>query len=242
MPPSGSSMSCSPGTKKTGSPSSFSIWSASSNSSSRDSCETSPVWMTKSGRCRQRLHLGDRLAKGGARVGIGRLVEADMAVADLREGEGERSRSEAALRAPHRGRSSCRSRRRTRTARRSRPMPCISGNHGDRRPCRQASIRPFSVRYSDAMTGDRAALFPTRRNYFSRCLRESTVALSLRQGGKDMATISRAAPPQALVDGARDHRLVGGHHLRVVRFLHFRQPRAGHRARSSSPGSSRRRR
>ena len=35
----------------------------------------------------KRLHLGDSFAEGRAGVGIGRLVEADMAVADLQEGE-----------------------------------------------------------------------------------------------------------------------------------------------------------
>src|SRR5206468_9575809 len=36
---------------------------------------------------RQRLHLGDRLAESGASIGIGRLVEADVAVAQLDEAE-----------------------------------------------------------------------------------------------------------------------------------------------------------
>ncbi len=35
----------------------------------------------------ERLHLGDGFAEGRAGVGIGRLVEADVAVADLQEGE-----------------------------------------------------------------------------------------------------------------------------------------------------------
>ena len=37
---------------------------------------------------RQRADLGDRLLKRRQRVRVGRLVEADMAVADLQEGEG----------------------------------------------------------------------------------------------------------------------------------------------------------
>ncbi len=41
---------------------------------------------------RQRLHLGDRFAKGGAGVGVGRLVEADVTVAHLDEGERRRGR------------------------------------------------------------------------------------------------------------------------------------------------------
>jgi hypothetical protein len=36
---------------------------------------------------RQRLHLRDRFEEGCARIGIGRLVEADVAVAQLDEGE-----------------------------------------------------------------------------------------------------------------------------------------------------------
>jgi hypothetical protein len=37
-----------------------------------------------------RLHLGDRLAQGAECIGIGGFVEADMAVADLQEGEAGR--------------------------------------------------------------------------------------------------------------------------------------------------------
>src|SRR6185503_8729405 len=43
------------------------------------------------GPLRQRLHLFDRFAEGGARVGVRRLVEADVAFADLGESEGRRS-------------------------------------------------------------------------------------------------------------------------------------------------------
>jgi hypothetical protein len=60
-----------------------------------------------------------------------------------------------------------------------------------------------------------------------------------------MATDCRAAASQALVDGAGDHRLVGGHRVRMVRLLHLRQPRAGHlqgvlRRARPDPGADRR--
>src|ERR1700757_3143666 len=42
--------------------------------------------------CRHRVDLGDRLLKGAERIGISRLVEADMTVADLQKGEVARFR------------------------------------------------------------------------------------------------------------------------------------------------------
>ena len=38
-------------------------------------------------RRRHRVDLGDRLLKGAERIGIGRLVEADMTIADLQKGQ-----------------------------------------------------------------------------------------------------------------------------------------------------------
>jgi hypothetical protein len=48
----------------------------------------------KGGLSRHRLDLGDCLAQRAERVGVGGLVEADMAIADLEEGEGRSLGSE----------------------------------------------------------------------------------------------------------------------------------------------------
>ena len=61
--------------------------SASSNCSGFDRWVMSPVWIMKCGLVRQRVDLRSTVSfEGAERVGIGRLVEADMAVAELDEG------------------------------------------------------------------------------------------------------------------------------------------------------------
>ena len=50
----------------------------------------SPVWIMKAGLTGSALTLADRLFERAERIGIGRLVEADMAVADLQEREAVR--------------------------------------------------------------------------------------------------------------------------------------------------------
>ena len=58
-----------------------------SNSAGFDECVRSPVWMMKSGAVGQALILSMRELQRRGDVGVGGLVEADVAVADLDEGE-----------------------------------------------------------------------------------------------------------------------------------------------------------
>ena len=62
-------------------------WSALSNSSGLERWVMSPVWIMNAGFGGSAFDLADRLPQRAERVGIGGLVEADMAVADLEEGE-----------------------------------------------------------------------------------------------------------------------------------------------------------
>ena len=63
------------------------ICSAVSNCSVRESWLTSPVWISSDELPLSCVHPFDRLAQRAGRVGVRRVGEADMAVADLHEAQ-----------------------------------------------------------------------------------------------------------------------------------------------------------
>ena len=77
-----------PGRRTPARPASLMSWSASSNSSAFERWLMSPVWIMKAGCAGSALILAIASRSVAERVRVGRLVEADVAVADLQEGEG----------------------------------------------------------------------------------------------------------------------------------------------------------
>ena len=107
--------------------------------SSRESCETSPVWMMKSGWTGSAFTLAIASRKVARASALGGLLKPMWLSLSWTKVNGLPWCGEAAQRARRRARSSCRRRRRRRTTRRCRPTPCISGNRGGRRPRHRTS-------------------------------------------------------------------------------------------------------
>ena len=130
---------------------------------------------------RQRLDLGDSLPKSRAGIGIGRLVEADMAVAQLDEGE---RRGGCAMER--------RGKRRIKADRAADPAVEReqSARPGPRHALQETAAvvhvvvhrKALSLRHSDAMTGRAPDLFPARSINFRKLARRTACAIPAVEG------------------------------------------------------------
>ena len=169
----------------------------------------SPVWIMKRGFVGQRADARDRLAQRRQRIRVRRLVEADVAVADLDEAEG--LPRPARRRAPCRGRWRSARRPQASTGRRCRPRPCIRESRGGRcrhRPAQGWSRRAWSwllrVCYgaatgAPALSGPR----PGVRSFYSRAVDWPSAVVCVLPGARAGSAVEFAAPLRRCEPAAR---------------------------------------